>query len=100
MVSAARKAPPPPRRRPAGIPSPLTPREEEVYYSLLINPTLRDVAKELRISVNTLKTHMKRVFRKKCVNSHVELIQSALIEVGCECLSPPPSPRANTKKSA
>lgn len=63
---------------------PLTPRESEVYKGLLNFIRYQDVASALGLSVNTVKTHAKRVFRKKGVNSHVELIQHAIREQGIQ----------------
>lgn len=56
----------------------LTQKEKEVVHGILLGKSNNDLAEELGISINTLKTHMKSIFNKYCVNSKVEL-QSKLL---------------------
>jgi DNA-binding CsgD family transcriptional regulator len=53
----------------------LTAAEASVASELYSGKSLALVAKELGLSVNTVKTHVKRVFRKCNVRSHVQLVK-------------------------
>ena len=51
---------------------PLTARERDVLRFLPSRLTLREIADELYVSVNTLKFHLKLIYRKLGVNSRAE----------------------------
>ncbi|MFL6133272.1 MAG: response regulator transcription factor, partial [Nocardioidaceae bacterium] len=53
----------------------LTDRELDVLRMLASRLTLREIAEELFISVNTLKFHLKVIYRKLGVNSREEAAQ-------------------------
>lgn len=57
------------RRHPA---QPLTERERDVLRFLPSRFTIREIADELGVSVNTLKFHLKVIYRKLGVNSRAE----------------------------
>jgi ATP/maltotriose-dependent transcriptional regulator MalT len=56
---------------------PLTPREREVLRFLASRLTVREIADELYLSVNTLKFHLKAIYRKLGVNSRAEAAEAA-----------------------
>jgi DNA-binding CsgD family transcriptional regulator len=65
------------RRKIAGVPElgePYTKAEAKVARWLARGRTLEQTAGQLRLSVNTVKTHTKRVYRKLGVHSQVRLI--------------------------
>ena len=51
---------------------PLTGRERDVLRFLPSRLTVREIAEELYISVNTLKFHLRVIYRKLGVNSRAE----------------------------
>ncbi|WP_372999248.1 helix-turn-helix transcriptional regulator [Sulfurimonas sp.] len=51
----------------------LTEREKQIAYRVLQGKTYKDIAIELKVTVNTLKTHMKNIFSKYGVRSKMEL---------------------------
>lgn len=53
----------------------LSPREWEVARRLVVGGRVRGVAEELQISHNTVRNHLKAVFRKLGVNSQTELVR-------------------------
>jgi LuxR family maltose regulon positive regulatory protein len=56
---------------------PLTAREREVLRFLASRLTVREIADELYLSVNTLKFHLKAIYRKLGVNSRDEAAKAA-----------------------
>jgi LuxR family maltose regulon positive regulatory protein len=70
---------PHPRTRPneADAPptAPLTGREEEVLGLLALMYSTEEIAGELFISTNTVKTHLKGIFGKLCVNRRVDAVR-------------------------
>jgi LuxR family maltose regulon positive regulatory protein len=56
---------------------PLTERERDVLRFLPSRLTLREIADELYVSVNTLKFHLKVIYRKLGVNSRAEAAEVA-----------------------
>ena len=56
---------------------PLTQREREVLRFLATRLTVREIADELYLSVNTLKFHLKAIYRKLGVNSRAEAAEAA-----------------------
>ena len=56
---------------------PLTERERDVLRFLPSRLTVREIADELYISVNTLKFHLRVIYRKLGVNSRAEAVEIA-----------------------
>ena len=56
---------------------PLTSRELTVVRYLESRLTYKDIAAELFVSSNTLKTHVKRIYQKLGVSSRIEAITEA-----------------------
>ena len=61
---------------PDGI-EPLTERERDVLRFLPSRLTVREIADELYVSVNTLKFHLRVIYRKLGVNSRAEAAEIA-----------------------
>lgn len=59
----------------------LTPRQWQIVESLVHGATASEVAAELGLSLNTVQTHIKRIYRKLDVCSRVELVRWALLTV-------------------
>lgn len=51
----------------------LTDKEREIVHRVMKGVSYKNIAEEMKISINTLKTHMKNVFSKYGVNSKIEL---------------------------
>lgn len=66
-----------PALRPPKLIEPLTERERDVLRFLPSRLTLREIADELFISVNTLKFHLKVIYRKLGVSSRAEASEAA-----------------------
>jgi LuxR family maltose regulon positive regulatory protein len=62
---------------PAGLVEPLTGRETSVLRLLPSTLTPREIAAELYLSLNTIKTHSRSLYRKLGVNSRHEAIEAA-----------------------
>jgi len=60
-----------------GIAAELTPREMEVLRELPSLSTLEEIAASLYVSVNTVKTHVRNVYRKLGVTSRREAVIAA-----------------------
>jgi ATP/maltotriose-dependent transcriptional regulator MalT len=56
---------------------PLTDRERDVLRFLASRLTVREIADELSLSINTLKFHLKAIYRKLGVNSRAEAAEAA-----------------------
>ncbi|UCD49931.1 MAG: response regulator transcription factor [Phycisphaerales bacterium] len=52
----------------------LSPRQADIVKHLLRGGSDKQIARELEISVPTVRTHLRRLFRKFGVNDRVELI--------------------------
>ena len=52
-----------------------SPREKEIFALLLENFTLRQIGLELDITLNTVKTHYKSIYRKLDVNNRGDLLR-------------------------
>ena len=52
----------------------LSPRQAEIVRHLLLGESDKQIAKELRISIPTVRTHLGRLFQKFELNDRVELI--------------------------
>jgi LuxR family maltose regulon positive regulatory protein len=69
----------PGRRAPAGpgMIEPLTDRERDVLRFMPSRLTVREIADELHVSVNTVKFHLRVIYRKLGVSSRAEAAQVA-----------------------
>lgn len=56
----------------------LTERECEVFALLAQARTVEDIARHLEISDNTVKTHIKRIYKKMGIHSRQDVIDFAL----------------------
>ena len=59
----------------------LTSKEKEIVHRVIRGSSYKEIAHELNISINTLKTHIKNVFSKYGVDSKVKLINKLSIHV-------------------
>ena len=71
------------------LPNPLTPRETEVLSHLAAGETNRQIAKELHLSLSTVKRHLEHILPKLKVSDRTQAAVKA-IEMGL--LPPPPGP--------
>ena len=53
----------------------LTKQEKKIASKVLSGKSYPNIASDLDISINTLKSHMKNIFNKYNVNSKVELFK-------------------------
>ena len=58
----------------------LTPREQDVLHSLAAGNSYKMVAHELGISIDTVRTHIKRIYKKLQVHSVAEAIAKAFLK--------------------
>lgn len=56
----------------------LTPRELEVLLALKKGLTSEEIAHELRLSLSTVKTHLRNIYQKLNVRNRVEAVQEAM----------------------
>jgi DNA-binding NarL/FixJ family response regulator len=63
--------------RPSVPPAALTNRETEVLRQLAQGRTLAEVGKELTLSINTVKTHVKNVYARLDVSSRLAAVDAA-----------------------
>jgi len=52
----------------------LTKREEQVYSLILLGKSNLEIGTELFISINTVRTHVAKILRKRSANNRIELI--------------------------
>lgn len=64
-------------KSPVGLVEPLTERELDVVRFLPSRLTVREIADELYISQNTLKFHLKVIYRKLGVSSRAQASEMA-----------------------
>ncbi|MBY8876344.1 helix-turn-helix transcriptional regulator [Streptomyces sp. PLK6-54] len=62
---------------PPAVVEPLSDREREVLRQAAQLQSNADIAAELHISVNTVKSHLKSVHRKLCVNRRRDAVRPA-----------------------
>lgn len=57
--------------------TPLSDRENEVLRQVAQMLSTREIAAELYLSTNTVKTHLKSIYRKLCVTRRSEAVRRA-----------------------
>jgi LuxR family maltose regulon positive regulatory protein len=76
LLAAAHRFIPPRRVAPqAGLAEPLSDRELTVLRYLASRLTTTEIARELYLSVNTVRSHVKAIYRKLGVSSRAEAVQ-------------------------
>lgn len=63
------------RPAPRPLPDPLTPREEVVLQLLNSRLSLREISQELYVSLNTIKSHTRAIYRKLNASTRLEAVQ-------------------------
>lgn len=58
----------------------LTPREKEILQSLARGNSFKLIGSELSISLDTVRTHIKRIYDKLHVRSQIEAVSKAINE--------------------
>lgn len=61
--------------RPSLLAESLTPREEAVLRLLMSRLSLREISQELFVSLNTVKSHTRAIYRKLSVSTRHEAVQ-------------------------
>jgi LuxR family maltose regulon positive regulatory protein len=77
LGEAAPRVPAVPVPAPGDLPDPLTPRELTIMRFLASTMSAREIAGELCLSVNTVKTHLAAIYRKLPASSRREAVQRA-----------------------
>lgn len=62
-------------RRPTWLAEPLTQQEQTVLWMLATHLSLREIGRELYVSLNTIKSHTRAIYRKLGVSNRHEAIQ-------------------------
>jgi LuxR family transcriptional regulator of csgAB operon len=52
----------------------LTTRENEIYELILLGKSNQKIGEDLFISINTVKTHVAKILKKKSATNRIELI--------------------------
>ena len=67
------------RRKPTADPaSQLTPRQVDIVQGLVDNLSYREIGERLDISIETVRDHIKNIYRKLRVNSKMEVVSKKL----------------------
>jgi ATP/maltotriose-dependent transcriptional regulator MalT len=66
---------PPGQARPSLLAESLTPREEAVLRLLMSRLSLREISQELYVSLNTVKSHTRAIYRKLSVSTRHEAVE-------------------------
>ncbi|WP_329376342.1 response regulator transcription factor [Streptomyces sp. NBC_01351] len=77
LISAYVRTPARPRPSAAGIPADLTPREREIWQLLATGLDNAEIARELDISVSTVKNHITGIFGKLGVRDRAQAVIAA-----------------------
>lgn len=77
VVAAAGSSPPGPGETSAPVVEPLSEREREVLERLALMMSRDEIAADLHLSVNTVKTHLKSVYRKLAATRRGEAVRRA-----------------------
>lgn len=70
------------RRLAPSVSAELSPRQIEVTELAIAGATIEDMARILGVSENTVRSHLKAIYRKLDVSSRVELLEAATTEAG------------------
>ncbi|MEJ7842551.1 MAG: helix-turn-helix transcriptional regulator, partial [Rubrobacter sp.] len=65
----------PPRPYPRRLLAELTPKEREILALLIKRHTNQEIAEELHLSANTVKTHVKNILKELHFSSRSELFK-------------------------
>jgi DNA-binding CsgD family transcriptional regulator/PAS domain-containing protein len=68
----------------------LTPAESRVAVELMQGESVEETARDLDVSLNTTRTHMKHLFEKTDTHRHRELVRLLLCSSCCSCDSQTP----------
>lgn len=74
----------------------LSPRELQLVRSRAKGLAYKQIAAELKISINTVKTHLRRIFLKLDIQCSLELLQRMQASDCLDCPYQSGSPAANT----
>ncbi|MEU3982129.1 LuxR C-terminal-related transcriptional regulator [Streptomyces sp. NPDC026672] len=66
-----------PGERPAPVVEEISPRERDVLRRLALLMSTEEIAADLHVSVNTVKTHLKSAYRKLSVNRRADAVRRA-----------------------
>ncbi|MFD7258681.1 response regulator [Streptomyces sp. NPDC059874] len=77
LISAYVRAPARPRPPVAGVPADLTPRELEIWHLLATGLDNAEIARDLDISVSTVKNHITGIFGKLGVRDRAQAVIAA-----------------------
>ncbi|MCK4315150.1 MAG: hypothetical protein KAX24_05205 [Anaerolineae bacterium] len=77
LLAAFSRPPAPPRPPTQPLIEPLSDRELEVLYLLVEGQTNQEIAQALRVSINTVKTHLRNIYGKLGVNNRREATAQA-----------------------
>ena len=77
VISVAHEEAPEPDAPPTAG-EPLTKREREILKMVANGLSNREIAERLHLSYYTVETHVKRIYRKLCVNTRVMAVHTAL----------------------
>jgi LuxR family transcriptional regulator, positive regulator of biofilm formation len=69
---------PPPASPPPGV-ARFSPREREIVFLIAAGRRNREIAGQLKLSEQTVKSHVSRIFRKASVDSRAQLVPLALV---------------------
>ena len=56
----------------------LTARENEIYQLILLGRSNQKIGNELFISINTVKTHVAKILKKRAASNRIELITNQI----------------------
>lgn len=56
----------------------LTTRENEIYQLILLGRSNQKIGDELFISINTVKTHVAKILKKRAATNRIELITNQI----------------------
>jgi len=58
----------------------LTTRETDVHQLIIIGQSNQRIAEELKISINTVKTHVAKILHKRGAKNRIELITKNIMK--------------------
>ena len=78
VVAHLAKAKEAPVKRTSDPDAQLTPRQMEIVQGFVDNLTYRDLAERMDISLETVRDHVKKIYRKLQVKSKMEVVRRRL----------------------